>query len=202
MKGLTKKQRDILDYIEDYVSANRYSPSYREIGDHFGFSSLGSVYNHLHSLKKKGVICFEPRSARSLIPEKQGNSSSFSMLPLIGTLKLGMPPSLFSQSQLLACPSFLIPKEECYLLRIEGEGSAEDSIQSGDLLIFSSRVPSNGEMALSLVNKHTSLIKRVFFESPYIRFEASISDVQPILLREDHVQIQGTLIGLIRSYTT
>ncbi len=201
MKGLTKKQREILDFIEEYIGAHRYSPSFREIGDHFGFSSLGSVYNHIQLLKKKGALQFQDKTPRSLLPEKMESVRKKSVVPLIGILRIGMPPELFSSSEKIELASFLLPsEEEYYLLRIEGEAAAEDLMQSGDLLAIVPRPAQSGESVLALINHYTSFVKRIFFDSPYVRLESSNPHVQPMVLREDHVEIQGVVVGLLRSY--
>ena len=205
MKGLTKKQREILDFIEEYISRNRFSPSYREIGKHFGFSSLGSVYNHLHSMTKKGVLNLQPHVSRSMIPEKHAEESSAEVfIPLAGVLRGGMSIDFFSESKFLPVSRAHLPADqECYLLQIKGDALMEELMQEDDLLLIAPKTHAeSGEMVLALINKHTTLVKRIYFDPPYVRFESANPHVQSFMLSEDHVQIQGIILHLFRSYSS
>ena len=102
MLGLTKRQHEIVDFIESYVSEKRYSPSYREIRDFFGFSSLGSVYNHIQAIKQKGGLSELTKGARSLSLQTKQTKNS---VPLIGKLKGGFPIETFAQIIMIPFPS-------------------------------------------------------------------------------------------------
>src|SRR5262245_57317314 len=135
MQGLTKRQREIIDFIETYLAEKRHSPSYRDIQHHFGFSSLGSVYNHIQSLKKKRVLPENTHHGRSLFllsdPKKEGVE-----IPLIGKLKGGMPIETYPQVSMVTLPSMMIPSSHnSYLLQIVGAELEEEWIREGDLLL-------------------------------------------------------------------
>src|SRR5690349_17276892 len=109
MKGVTKRQREILNYIETFIQVNHYSPSYREIMQHFGFASLGSVYKHLIALKRKDLIHNEPSCSRSLALAEGCNRLSVELeLPFIGYVRAGYPIEMLPQVQTLAVPQSLI----------------------------------------------------------------------------------------------
>lgn len=198
MSGLTKRQREIVDFIESYLCDHRYSPTYREIQDFFGFSSLGTVYNHIQTLKRKGALVELAKGARSLtLPAKQKGTT----VPLIGKLKGGFPIETFSQILSVSLPS--LPDEECYLLTIEGENLIEECLQPNDLVLVNPRSQfENGEMVIALVQHQTTVVKRAFSDPPYIRFESTSPHVHPLILREDHVQIQGVILMNFRVYTS
>lgn len=200
MQGLTKRQREIVDFIETYITAHRYSPSYRDIQQHFGFSSLGSVYSHIQLLKKKGFLSENTQLSRSmiLIAEKETEIE----IPLIGKLRGGMPLETYSQVSMIKLPSYMVPStNSTYLLRVEGSEFAEEWIKAGDLLlILSKRDFEDHEMVLAQVDNQTTLIKRCYHDSSYVRLESENPDVQPMMLREDHVQILGVILSLIRDY--
>ncbi|MCH9625817.1 MAG: LexA repressor [Chlamydiales bacterium] len=201
MQGLTKRQQEIIEFIESYVSTNRYSPSYREIQEHFGFSSLGSVYNHIHSLKKKGKLPENTQQARSLqvlCSQKSGGIE----IPLIGRLKGGMPIETFAQISFVTLPSYMSSQNgDCYLLKIVGSELEEEWIKEGDLLLVLPRTEFvDGELIIAQVGGQTTFVKRGFLDAPYIRLESDNSEVQPLILREDHIQVLGVVLSLLRNY--
>jgi repressor LexA len=200
MQGLTKRQREIVDFIEAYLSENRHSPSYREIQNHFGFSSLGSVYNHIQSLKKRGYVAGHTEQSRSLQLVAEQKES---VVPLIGKLRGGMPIETYPEVSMIAIPPQMIPSHlGCYVLRVVGSELEEERIAEGDLLLVHSKSDfEDNEMILVQVEGQTTLVKRGFLDPPYMRLESSDPEVQPLILREDHVQILGTIHALIRNYS-
>ena len=202
MIGLTKKQREILEYIEDYIATHRFSPSFREIGDQFGFSSLGSVYNHIRSLKKKGALIAKKKTRRSLYPKQFQQKKTEA--PLIGTLRGGKPIEMLEKSIMLPLPNaFDDEEEERFFLKVQGEGLCEEGIMHGDLLIVDpKRNYQSGETIIALIGGHTTLVKQVFSDPPFVRFVSANAQLQPLVLREDHVEIQGVVVGLIRYYSS
>ncbi len=195
MTGLTKRQREIVDFIETYVAQKRCSPSYRDIQDFFGFSSLGSVYNHIQTLKRKGILSEFSKGARSLALLCDVSTPR---LPLIGKLKGGFPIETFAQPLMIPFPS--APNEECYLLSVEGDNLLEECLQPNDLVLVVPRTKfEEGEMVIALIEKQTTLVKRAFSDSPYIRFESTNPQVHPLVLREDHIQIQGVILTVLRN---
>ncbi len=201
MTGLTQRQREILDFIESYSTTHRIAPSYRDIKQHFGFSSLGTVYNQIRVLKKKGVLENHGCGARSLsIVSKE---SSDCEVPLIGKIEGGMPIQTFAHITMLPLPAYLVPTEgECYLLRVEGAALVEESILENDLLLVDPRPRFEAaETIIALVDKTTTFVKKGFFDSPYYRLESNNPQVQPLILHSDHVIIQGVVIGLVRNYS-
>jgi len=200
MQLLTKKQREIIDYITEYQLAHKISPSFREIKEHFGFSSLGSVHNHIHALKKKGALTTKEHTPRSLFLTQERHAKN-STLPLIGNLRGGMPIELYSTSHPIHFPSDWIPKEEeCFLLKIVGDDFIEEQIQHDDLILVVTRPPLAGETVIVLVDTHTAMIKKMFLEPPYLRLASSNPHVQSIILREEHATIQGVVLSLFRHY--
>lgn len=201
MAGLTKRQREIVDFIESYLSEKRHSPSYRDVQHHFGFSSLGSVFNHIQSLKKKGVLPENTKSGRSLALLKEEKKEGVE-IPLIGKLQGGMPIETYAQVSMITLPPSMVSSPHLsYLLRIVGSELEEEWMREGDLLLIQSKTDfEDRETILIQVYGQTTLIKRGFQDPPYIRLESANPEVQPLILREDHVQILGVVLALIRNY--
>lgn len=196
MAGLTKRQREIVDFIKSYAAQKRCSPSYRDIQDYFGFSSLGSVYNHIQTLKRKGIISETPKGARSLALQMEAPAAR---LPLIGKLKGGFPIETFAKP--LSAPFPSPQNEECYLLVVEGDQLLEECLLQDDIVLVAPRSEfEDGEMVIALIEKQTTLVKKAFSDGPYIRFESTNPHVQPLILRADHVLIQGVILSVLRNF--
>ena len=202
MQGLTKRQREIIDFIEEYLAEKKYSPSYRDIQRHFGFTSLGSVYNHVQSLKNKGLLPQDTRRSRSLTLVSENHKGGSVLVPLIGMLRGGMPIETYPHMEAVSIAENLVPTSQpCYLLRIAGRELQEEFIQEGDLLLIRSTPDFEDKaMVLVQVSLQTTFVKRAMRESPYIRLESANPQVHPMILREDHVEVLGAILALIRTY--
>lgn len=205
MKGLTKRQNEILVYIEEFIRTNQYSPSYREIMNHFGFSSLGSVYNHLNILKKKGMVSSLSKARRSVSPTRTPATEKTRHeleIPFIGRIAAGFPIETFPKSHSVSVPEYLLhAPEKTYVLQARGDTLHEEMIADGDLLIIEARqTAAAGETVVALINQHDSLVKRYYPEGDYIRLAGSNPHQQPFIVRQEDIFIQGVLIGLMRQF--
>lgn len=205
MKGLTPKQSEILQFIQSYMQEHHYSPSYREIMKHFAFTSPGTVFKHIRTLQRKGVITTEKKSHRSITPVLTGQKSKESTeisLPFIGNLSAGYPLELFIQSKSIAVPaSLVLVPENTYVLQVQGDSLHNEWILDGDLLLVETRQDiQTGEMILGLINHHDTVLKRYFPEGNNIRLESRHPNIKPLTLRQEHILIQGVLVGLMRIY--
>ncbi|WP_068470092.1 transcriptional repressor LexA [Candidatus Protochlamydia phocaeensis] len=205
MKGLTPRQQEILLFIQQFIDRYHYSPSYREIMKQFSLASPGSVYKHIRTLQRKGLLTAERQCSRSIMPTSFSTSSKPKIeieLPLIGNISAGYPIEIFIQSQMLAVPAFLVHNpENTYLLKAQGDSLQDELIQDGDLLLIEARSDIQaGETILGLINQQDSIIKKYYPEGQYIRLESHLPHHQSLTLRPDQMVIQGVLIGLIRAY--
>lgn len=203
-KGLTKRQRELVDYIQDFITNNRYSPSYREIGQHFGFTSLGTVYKHISTLKKKGILFSESKVSRSLITvhEPTQPQSSEITIPFIGHISAGMPIQTFPQTQQIQVPSnYVLAPDKTYALRAQGDSLAEEMIIDGDVLLVEVRYEAHpGETVVALINGHDIIIKKYYPEGDFVRLLGTHSNHHPILLRQEDIAVQAVVVSLLRHY--
>jgi repressor LexA len=205
MKGLTPKQHQILQYIEQFIAQHHYSPSYRELMKHFNFRSPGTIFKHIQTLKRKGVLNGDPQVSRSILPVKQtilASKINEVQLPFIGNLSIGYPLELFIQPKIIEIASSLVRDvENTYLLRVQGELLADEGIYDSDLLLIEARQDVQaGEIILGLINQHDTVLKRYYPEGLYIRLESQHPNHPPLTLRHEHIAIQGILVGLMRIY--
>lgn len=204
MKGLTKRQREVLDYIESYIESNDYSPSYRNIQEHFGFSSLGTVYNYIKVLKRKNVVQGEKNSSRSLTPtnfETKKGSAEIE-LPFLGYISANVPIDTFPQIQTASVPQTLVPfPARTYVLRARGDSLSDEFIADGDLILVEARQEAKpGETVLALIHHNETQIKKYYPEGQYVRLESRMQGRSPLVVRNEEVVVQGIIVGLIRFY--
>lgn len=205
MKGLTRRQREIIDYIQEFITNNRYSPSYREICERFGFSSLGSIYKHMNALKRKGAIETIAKTSRSLSLPTTTDQTAIPreiQIPFIGNIAAGTQIQTFSQTQQIAVPRFLVnAPEKTYALRVQGSSLCEEMIADGDLLLVEARQEAHpGETVVALINRHDTIIKKYYPEGAYVRLVGLHAHLHPIILRQQDILVQGVVIGLLRSF--
>lgn len=202
MKGLTQKQREILEYIQNYIDRYQYSPSYRDIMNHFSLASPGSIYKYIQTLKRKGALIGEKQCSRSILPTAHESSKRTSELqiPYIGNIAVGTPLEMFIQSQMISVPSFLVPHpENTYILKSQGDSLNDEWIADGDLIIVEARQEAQaGDMIVGLINQNEVIVKRYFPEGHYIRLEGNSH--HPLTIRAETLIIQGVIVGLLRSY--
>ncbi len=197
MKGLTKRQQEIFQYIDSFITTHRYSPSYREIMQHFGFQSLGTVYKHLQILKRKGVIENEQNTRRSLIPIFQHNPSRIGAaaveLPFIGHVKGGEPITTLPQAQALSVPTSMVrAPDKTYIFRIMGDSLMDEHLMDGDLLLVEARSEANpGETIIASIHQGDVVIRRYYPEGQYIRLISHSTFQEPYIIRQEEIMIQG-----------
>lgn len=203
MKGLTKRQREVLDFIQDYVQTHQYSPSYREIMKHFGFSSIASVSKHLSVLQRKGAISAEKNSRRSIIPidhEKGKAETSEVELPFIGHVMAGVAIETFPRTQSLAVPMFLVHQpDNTYVLRARGESLNREMIADGDLILVEARAEAlAGETIIGTIEGNRTFIKQYYPEGNSVRLASQ--SLEEINVKTEDLVIHGVVVGLWRLF--
>jgi repressor LexA len=204
MKALTPRQKEILSFIQDFITNKGFSPSYREVRDHFGFSSIFSVQKHIAALQEKGALELEENRARSItLPQitSPGNHSEIE-LPFVGYIGLNNPIETFAKAQTISVPRFLVNDlNRTYVLRAKGDGYLEEQIAQGDLIIVEARTnPDPGDTIIATLNAGDTIIKRFYPEEKYIRLIGNSPNNRPLLVENVDLTIQGIVTGLLRLY--
>ena len=201
MLPLTKRQREILDYLNEFIQQHGYAPSLEEIGRRFGLSSLATVHKHLTNLQEKGFIKRAWNRSRSveMVPTRTGGRAI--ELPLLGYVAAGLPIEAVASSETIAVPEDLVGKRDTYVLRVRGDSMIDEQIRDGDYVIVEERhTAENGETVIALVNGSDATLKKLFREHGQIRLQPANPAMQPIVVAADQVQIQGVVIGVMRRY--
>jgi repressor LexA len=205
MKYVTERQRDILNFIREFHKERGVAPTHREICDHFGFSSYGTVYKHLSLLQKKGLIRRDWNQKRGVeLVEKeetaQAVASAVRELPLFGYIAAGLPLQVETNEETIAVPEHLTSRGDNYVLKVRGDSMVDDGILDGDLVIISRREHAeNGEMVVANVSGEVTL-KRIYREGERVRLQPANSMMSPIYASAREVAVQGVVVGLMRRF--
>lgn len=203
MKYLTERQRDILQFIRDFQKERGVAPTHREICDHFGFSSYGTVYKHLSLLEKKGLIRRDWNQKRGVeLIEKPVPETPVGVreLPLFGTIAAGQPLEVHQSDETITVPERLTTRGENFVLKVRGDSMMDDGILDGDYVIIARREQAaNGEMVVANVNGEVTL-KRLYREGERVRLQPANALMNPIYAHARDVSVQGVVVGLMRRF--
>ena len=198
--SLTKKQKQVYDYICEYLDEFGYSPTQVEIKEHFNFKSLGSVQDYIRYLKNSGHIQNDPNSVRGLKPVSQSNYDNVIDIPLLGKVAAGIPIEAIENHETINIPSNMIGGGSHYALTVQGESMIEDGILDGDIIIVKEKATaSNGETVVAMVDNEAT-VKRYYKKGKNIELHPANSSMSPIIISDGDFHIKGILVGLYRSY--
>jgi repressor LexA len=202
---LTRRQKQILDYLTEHIETYGYAPSIDEIRKHFNLGSLATVHKHLLTLERKRVIRREPNQSRSieLRPTTAFNRSSVVEVPLVGTIAAGEPIEAISEEEQIGLPEELLGAGRTYVLRVRGNSMIDEQIRDGDFVIIEERATAqNGQTVVALLNGTDVTLKKYFDEGTRIRLQPANPEIDPIYVdrKKDDLQIQGIVIGILRKY--
>ena len=197
---LTRRQRQILDYLREYLDWYGYSPTLEEIADHFDLASLNGVYKHLKALQARGFIrrlANQARSIQLLNPE----ASLPTTLPLLGHVTAGQPVEAVVNVEEISVPESFLTRRRNYVLRVRGDSMIDEHIQDGDYVVIEEREGArNGEMVIALIDGENATLKKFYREDERIRLQPAHPTLEPIWVREDQIKIQGVVVGIMRKY--
>ena len=195
--NLTKRQKEIVDFIRSYRSEHGISPTQREIREKFHLSSFGTVQKHLKRLEEKGALRREWNRSRGISP---ANEASGARISLLGLVAAGRPIEPFPVEETIEVPTSLLGKGEHFVLRVRGDSMIEDGIRDGDFVIVSKRSNAqNGQTVVALVRGEATL-KRYYSEGERIRLQPANASMKPITVDARDLVVQGVVTGLIRDY--
>ncbi len=201
MLPLTKRQREILDYLNEFIQQHGYAPSLEEIGRRFNLSSLATVHKHLTNLQDKGFIKRAWNRSRSveLVPTRMGTRSV--ELPLLGYVAAGAPIEAIAGAETIAVPEEMVGRRDTYVLRVRGSSMIDEQIRDGDFVIVEDRkTADNGEMVIALLGGSDVTLKKFYRENSHVRLQPANPVMQPLVVAADQVQVQGVVIGVLRRY--
>jgi repressor LexA len=200
---LTKRQKEILDYIGDFIGDRGYAPSFEEIAQSFGYSSLATVHEHLSNLERKGYIRKSYNESRSVELVNQHHGQPSVELPLFGVVAAGLPIEAIADNETLTVPPDMVRKrKDNYVLRVEGNSMIDEQIRDGDYIVVQAQQSAeDGQMVVALVSGESATVKKLYREDGnQIRLQPANQTMGSIMVDANEVQVQGVVVGVIRKY--
>jgi repressor LexA len=200
--ALTRRQREVYDYIRGFVADHGYSPSLEEIGAAFGLSSVATVHKHVQHLVEKGLLRKAWNRSRSVEPVEDASGAAPVTVPLLGTVAAGLPIEAIEVHERLEVPAALVPRgRECFALRVRGDSMIDEQIRDGDIVVVeSSATARDGETVVALVRGEDATLKKLYRRGTQVRLQPANPTMRPIDLPADEVEVRGIVRGLVRSY--
>jgi repressor LexA len=198
---LTKRQREILDYLSEFITQHGYAPSLEEVGRRFSLSSLATVHKHLTNLQQKGFIRRTWNRSRSveLVPTRTGGRAV--ELPLLGYVAAGAPIEAITTTETISVPEDLVGKRDTYVLRVRGDSMIDEQIRDGDYVVVEDRkTAENGEMVIALLRGTDVTLKKFYRDNGRVRLQPANPAMQPLLVEAEQIQVQGVVVGVMRKY--
>jgi repressor LexA len=204
---LTKRQKQVLDFLVQFIDRHGYSPSFEEIARALRLASLATVHKHLTTLEQKGYIRRGHNRSRSIEivdlprPVREEVERRSVELPLAGRIAAGRPLEAIEQREVLSLGEFARGRNT-YVLRVHGNSMQDDHILDGDYIIVEpTQVANSGEIVVALVRGEEATLKRYYREgNGRVRLQPANADMQPIILPAEDVRIQGRVIGVLRKF--
>ena len=205
--AITKRQREVYDFISEFVERNGYCPSFEEIGEGLNLNSLATVHKHISNLEKKGLLTRDYNRSRSidLLPPKGRLKQAMSIttgtvLPLVGRIAAGQPIEAIERPETISLGDFVRSKD-VFVLEVRGDSMQDEHILSGDyVLVEKVKTAHNGEIVVALVEGSDATLKRFYREGDKIRLQPSNARMKAIVVPAAKVEIQGRVIGVLRKY--
>ncbi len=206
MKDLTKRQKQVLEFIRDTVQTTRIPPSLREICDHFGFKSVKAASDHVSALRRKGVLAAKSHQARSLqvISPLQNLRKPLKEIPLFGVVPAGLPDDRLQEAE--GCISVDVDSlgirktARTFALKVKGDSMSGRHICSGDLVIFEhGKTPKNGDVVAALIDNESTLKTFVQEKGKPAHLKAENPRYSKLFPAAELV-IQGVMVGLLRKH--
>lgn len=200
---LTKRQREILDYLGSYASEHGYAPSFEEIAEQFNYNSLATVHEHLTNLERKGYIKRAYNESRAIEILPSDVMTRAVEVPLLGAVAAGAPIEAATSDETVSVPEDFVRRAgHHYALRVRGNSMIDDQIRDGDFVVVHDRVTAdNGEMVIAMLDGASATVKRYYRERDgRIRLQPSNDQMAPMYVREDQMQVRGIVVGVLRRY--
>ncbi|QPJ64038.1 MAG: transcriptional repressor LexA [Candidatus Nitrohelix vancouverensis] len=199
---LTKRQREIYEFLKEHIRAQGYAPSIAEIGKRFQLNSPATVHKHIAHLCDKGLIRKHDNLSRAIeIMEIEDEAPSrLPSYPLLGSIAAGKPIETFETRDMAAL--FPDPMDRnIYLLQVKGDSMIDDHIQDGDYVIVEKKESAeNGETVVALLDNERATLKRFYREKGRIRLQPANETMEPIFVDEGEFKIQGVVVGVMRKF--
>lgn len=202
---LTKRQKEILDFVNKFIAQHGYSPSYMEVAQGLGLSSPATIHQHIKALELKGALKALQNRKRALEPINMALASYRDNLavdlPLVGLITAGEPIEAIENRETIALPADFAPHvENSYVLKVKGQSMIEEGIWDGDYVVVErNHSPKNGDVVVALLDNAYATLKKFYREKDRIRLQPANNAMKPIYSKDP--LIQGIVRAVIRKFS-
>ncbi len=198
---LTKRQKELFDYLERYLAQNGYAPTLQEIGAKLNLSSLATVHKHLSNLEHKRLIRRTWNHSRAIELVSQRKQKKAVELPLLGRVAAGQPIEALAHADGIAVPEEFVRRHNTYVLRVVGNSMVEDGILDGDFIIVEERpTAENGETVVATINGEATVKRLHRHKGGKVRLQPANDAMDPIIARAEDVEVRGVVVAVMRKY--
>jgi repressor LexA len=199
--AVTRRQKEVLDFLESFVGRNGYSPSFEEIARGLDLKSLATVHKHITNLEKKGLLDRVHNRSRSIDVVAAGTRTrTTERLPLMGRIAAGLPVEASENAESISLHD-VVGNKDVFALEVRGDSMRDEHIISGDyVLVERTRTARQGEIVVALVRGSETTLKRFYQEGSQVRLQPANVEMDPIFVPAAQVAIQGRVLGVLRRY--
>ena len=204
---LTDRQRQTLNFINSFIDENGYPPKLKEIGEHLGITSRGTVHRYIRALEDENLIRVSTGRSRGieLVDEVSSGDKNISdhenTLPVAGTIAAGSPIEAIEDQETINLNEFFV-RPGRFVLRVQGDSMIEDGIFDGDMVIMEScQTARDNEIVIALIDQEEATLKRIINnQDGSITLVPANSSMKPFRYSAERVSIQGKIVGQFRAY--
>ena len=199
--AITRRQKEVLDFIRNFVERCGYSPSFEEIAHGLDLSSLATVHKHISNLEKKGLLQRAHNRSRSIevLPERK--KATMQEIPMMGRIAAGRPVEAMEAQESLSLND-IVDNKPVFALEVRGESMRDDHIMHGDyVLVEKAQTARQGEIVVALVDGSETTLKRYYLEGNMVRLQPANNEMDPIYVPAGRVAIQGRVLAIVRKFS-
>jgi repressor LexA len=199
--AITRRQKEVLDFIRNFVERCGYSPSFEEIAHGLDLSSLATVHKHISNLERKGLLQRAHNRSRSIdvLPERK--RLTIPDIPMLGRIAAGRPVEALETRESLSLND-IVDNKAVFALEVRGESMRDDHIMDGDyVLVEKARTARQGEIVVALVDGSETTLKRYYLEGNVVRLQPANTEMEPIYVPAEQVAIQGRVLAIVRKFS-
>jgi repressor LexA len=199
--AVTRRQKEVLDFISSFVQRNGYSPSFEEIAHGLNLRSLATVHKHITNLQNKGLLQRSHNRSRSIdVLPPRPKMRPGERFPLLGRIAAGLPLEAVENQDSISL-SDVVGNREIFALQVRGESMRDEHILNGDFVfVEKTSTAAEGEIIVALVGGVETTLKRYYIEGSTVRLQPSNAEMEPIYVPAAQVAIQGRVVGVLRKY--
>jgi repressor LexA len=196
---LTRRQKQILDFLGAYTAEHGLSPTLEEIAQAFGVNKV-TIFGHVAELERKGLLERPtPRASRGLKLVSSSGPARGTCLPILGRIAAGLPIEAVEDPELLDLQDLIPPGRDVFALRVRGDSMIDDGIRDGDIVLVERRdTARNGETVVAVLEGGEATLKRFYKEGRRVRLQPANDSMEPLIV--DGIEIRGVVLGVVRSY--